>query len=418
MGINRRQLVGATLAAPIASLPLGLRRAGAAESRALKVGVLSDMQGVLADAAGPGSVVAARMAVERIGSKIGDTPIEVVVGDYQNKPDLGAAIAREWIDNQGVDVIVDVVTSPVALAVSDIVRDRNKTLLATGPGTTELTGARCSGNTVHWSYDNYMLASALSRALVAAGGDTWFFITVDFAFGHDLQRISSDLLASQGAKVVGSVLHPFNTTDYAPYLLQAQASGAKVIALANSGNDTVNAYKQLNEFGLNDGSRLVCAFLAPINTVHAVGLKEAQGLFATESFYWNADDPSREFGRAFFGRFKRMPNMAHAGAYRALVSYFDVVRDLRRDDPAASSDGRKVVDEMKRRTFDDPLFGNTTIRPNGRAVHGSYLLKVKSPEQSRELWDYYDVVRRLSGEETAPPLAANACPAARLQASK
>ena len=331
----------------------------AAGADVIRIGVLNDMSGLYADLSGEGSVVAARMAVEEAGGKVADKPIEVISADHRNKPDVGSAVARGWLENEGVDVIVDVPTSSVALAVNEVVRGQNKVFIASGPAAADLTGTACSPNTVHWTYDTWALANGTGREVVRSGGKTWFFITADYAFGQALERDVTKVVLENGGKVVGGVKHPLNNTDFSSFLVQAQASKAQVIGMANAGGDTINTIKQASEFGLGKaGGQQLAGLLVFISDVHALGLDVAGGLMLTSSFYWDRDDATRAWSKKFAEKHGgRMPTMVQAGVYAGVKHYLKAVAEVKDE-----KDGKAVVDAMKRIPTDDPLFGKGTIR--------------------------------------------------------
>lgn len=374
----------------------------------VKFGVLNDQSGLYSDLTGHGSVVAARMAVEDFGGRVRGTPIDVIFADHQNKPDIGAGITREWLDNQGVDAIVDVPTSSVALAVSEIVRDKNKVFLVSGAGTSRLTGDACTPNTVHWTYDTWALANSTGRAVVELGGRTWFFITADYAFGHDLEVQTARVVKEMGGKVMGAVRHPLSTADFSSYLLQAQGSGAEVIALANAGSDTTNAIKQAAEFGIaTDGQRIV-PLLIGLHDIDSHGLDVAQGLQFTEAFYWDLNNGSRAFSERFAARNDgKPPSQVQAGVYAAVLHY------LKAAQTAGTDDGAEVVAMMKSLPTADALFGQGVVRPDGRTIHDMYLVEAKSPSESKGQWDLYKVVKTIAAEEAFRPLGEGGCPLVR-----
>jgi branched-chain amino acid transport system substrate-binding protein len=372
----------------------------------IKIGVLNDMSGLYSDLSGQGSVAAARMAVEDFGAAAKGMKVEIVSADHQNKPDVGSNIARTWFDVDKVDVIFDVPTSSVALAVNEIAREKNKVFLVSGAAASDLTGAKCSPNTVHWTYDTWALANGTGKAMVKTGGDTWFFITADYAFGKALERDTAEVVVANGGKVLGSVRHPFPGTDFSSFLLQAQASKAKVIGLANAGGDTINSVKQAAEFGITQGGQSLAGLLVFITDVHALGLQTAQGLALTESFYWDNNDATRAFAKRFAPQFKNnMPTMVHAGVYAAVLHYLKAVEALKSD-----ADGKAVVAKMKELPTDDPLFGKGTIRPDGRHVHDMYLFEVKKPSESKGPWDYYKLRATIPAAEAFRPLKDGGCP--------
>ena len=371
----------------------------------IKIGVLNDQSSLYADLAGQGSVVAARMAVEDFGADKKGMKVEIVSADHQNKPDVGSSIARQWLDVDKVDVIVDVPNSGVALALNQIVRDKGKALLVSGAATADLTGKACSPNTIHWTYDTWALANGTGNTIVKTGGDTWFFLTADYAFGHALERDTEAVVVKAGGKVLGKVRHPLNTQDFSSFLLQAQASKAKIIGLANAGGDTTNAIKQAAEFGIVKGGQNLAGLLVFITDVHALGLDKAQGLIMTETFYWDMNDKTRAFAKKFAERNRQIhPTMIHAGVYSATLHYLKAVEALKSDD------GTKVIAKMKEMPTDDPLFGKGTIRPDGRKVHPAYLFEVKKPSESKAPWDYYKLRSTIPAEQAFRPIDQGDCP--------
>jgi branched-chain amino acid transport system substrate-binding protein len=371
---------------------------------AIKIGVLNDASGLYADLGGKGSLIAAQMAVADFGGKIGNTPIEVLYADHQNKPDVGSNIARQWIDVDHVDVIVDVPTSSVALAVAQVVKDKNKVFLASGPGSSDLTGKACSPNTVHWTYDTYALGNVTGKAEVQAGGKTWFFLTADYAFGQALERDTTKVVEASGGKVLGSVKHPLNTSDFSSFLLQAQSSGANVVGLANAGGDTINSIKAAHEFGLVKGGQKLAGLLVFISDVHSLGLETAQGLLLSESFYWDRDAKTRAWSKKFGEKAGKMPTMVHAGVYAAITHYLKTLKQLKAD-----ADGKAVVEAMKKMPTDDNLFGKGVIRADGRKIHPFYLYEVKKPSESKGEWDLYKLVKEVPGDQAFRPLNEGGC---------
>ena len=372
----------------------------------VKIGVMNDMSGVYADIGGPGSVVAAKMAVEDFQktSKAG-LKIEIVSADHQNKPDVGSTVARQWYDTDGVDAIADVPTSSVALAINQVTRDKGKAFLATGPATADLTGKACSPNTVHWLYDTWMLAHGTGSAIVKTGGDTWFFLTADYAFGHALERDTEAVVLASGGKVLGKVRHPLATQDFSSFLLQAQASKAKVIGLANAGGDTINSIKQAAEFGIVKGGQSLAGLLELLTDVHGLGLQTAQGLVVTETFYWDLNDQTRAWSKRFAAaNGGKYPSMDHAGVYGVVLHYLKAV------EAAKTDDGTKVVAKMKELPTDDPLFGKGTVRQDGRKIHPAYLFEVKKPSESKGPYDYYKVRATIPADQAFRPLAEGGCP--------
>jgi branched-chain amino acid transport system substrate-binding protein len=398
----------------IASLLLGtalmLAAAGsaAADDKVIKIGVLTDNSGLYADLGGPGSTLAAQLAIEDSGLAAKGWKIDLVSADHQNKPDVGTNIARQWIDVEKVDIFMDVLNSGVALAVNNLVKEKNAILIDTGAATSDLTNAQCSPNTIHWVYDTYMLANSTGQALVKAGGDTWFFLTADYAFGAALERDTTAVVVKSGGKVLGAVKHPLNSSDFSSFLLQAQASKAKIIGMANAGGDTTNTIKQAAEFGIVSGGQKLAGLLLFITDVHALGLKVAQGLNFTETFYWDMNDGTRAFSKRFSERSKNkaMPSMVQAGVYSGLIHYFKAL-DAMGSNP---HDGAKVVAKMKEMPTDDPLFGQGSIRADGRKIHPAYLFEVKKPEESKGPWDYYKLVGTTPADQAFRPLAESACP--------
>jgi branched-chain amino acid transport system substrate-binding protein len=371
----------------------------------VKIGVLSDMSSLYADIGGPGSTLAARMAVEDFAPQQHGMKVEIVSGDHQNKPDVGSSLARSWIDVDKVDVIVDVPTSSVALAVNEVVREKNKVFLVSGAASSDLTGSKCSPNTVHWTYDTWALANGTGKALVKTGGDTWFFLTADYAFGHALERDTAAVVEANGGKVLGKVRHPLNTSDFSSYLLQAQASKAKIIGLANAGGDTINSIKQGAEFGIVKGGQNFAGLLVFISDVHALGLPTAQGLILTEAWYWDMTDANREFAKKFAAaNGGKYPTMVQAGVYSAVTHYLKAVAALKNDE-----DGKAVVAKMKEMPTDDKLFGKGSIRADGRKIHDMYLFEVKKPEESKYPWDYYKLRATIPAAEAFRPLKQGGC---------
>jgi len=387
-----------------ASLASGAAQAQISDN-VIKIGILSDMSSLYTDLAGAGSVAAARMAVTDSGIEKRGIKVEFVSADHQNKPDVGSNVARQWYDVEKVDVIVDVPNSGVALAVNQITRDKNKVFLASGPGSSDLTGKACSPNTVHWAYDTWMLANGTGTAMTKAGGDTWFFITADYAFGAALERDTTAAVQRNGGKVLGGVRAPLNNQDFSSFLLQAQASKAKVIGLANAGGDTTNSIKQAAEFGIVKSGQSLAGLLVFLTDIHALGLNTAQGLVFTETFYWDMNDQTRAFSKRFAEQDKGIhPTMVHAGVYAAVLHYLKAVEALKSD-----ADGAKVVAKMKEMPTDDPLFGKGTIRVDGRKIHPAYLVEVKKPSESKGPWDYYKVKATIPADQAFRPLKDGEC---------
>ncbi len=371
----------------------------------VKVGILNDRSGLYADLSGEGSVIAARMAVEDFKAAEKGIKVEIVSADHQNKPDVGSTIARQWYDQDGVDLIMDVPTSSVALAVNQVTKEKNKIHINSGAATSDLTGSACTPNTVHWTYDTYALAQGTGGAMVKAGGDSWYFLTADYAFGHALERDTAAIVAKNGGKVLGSVKTPFPGTDFSSFLLQAQSSKAKVIGLANAGGDTINSIKQAGEFGITQGGQKLAGLLVFITDVHALGLQTAQGLVLTESFYWDTNDQTR----AWSDRFAKLnggkrPSMVQAGVYSGLLHYLKAV------EAAKGKDSATVMAKMKELPTEDPLFGKGSVRADGRKMHDMYLFEVKKPSESKGAWDYYKQVAVLPAEQAFKPLSESNCP--------
>jgi branched-chain amino acid transport system substrate-binding protein len=380
--------------------------AAQAQDVPVKIGVLTDMSSLYSDITGIGSLAAAKLAVEDFNPAAHGLKVEVVAADHQNKPDIGASIARQWYDVEHVDVIVDVPTSSVALAVSDVTREKNKVFLASGPATSDLTGPKCSPNTIQWTFDTWMLANGTGKALVKTGGDTWFFLTSDYAFGHALERDTAAVVERNGGKVLGQVLHPINTSDFSSFLLQAQGSKAKIIGLANAGGDTINAIKQGAEFGIGAGGQHFAGLLVFINDVEALGLKAAQGLVLTETWYWDMTEANRAFTKRWqVTRPGKFPNMVSAGVYSSVIHYLKAVTALK-----STSDGRAVVAKMKEIPTDDPLFGKGSIRADGRKLHDAYLFEVKKPSESKYPGDDYKLRATIPASEAFRPLKDGGCP--------
>jgi len=382
--------------------------AASAQDVAVKIGVLNDMSGIYADIGGAGSVAAAKMAVEDFNPAAHHMKVEVISGDHQNKPDVGANIARQWYDVDHVDVIVDVPTSSVALAVNEVTREKNKVFLGSGPASSDLTGPKCSPNSIQWTYDTWMLANGTGKAVVKTGGDTWFFLTADYAFGHALERDTSAVIVANGGKVLGHVLAPLGTSDFSSFLLQAQASKAKIIGLANAGGDTVNAIKQGAEFGITAGGQHFAGLLVFINDIEALGLKTAQGLVLTETWYWDMTPANRAFTKRWqvaSSRPGKFPSMLPAGVYSSVIHYLKAVDALR-----SASDGKAVVAKMKEMPTDDPLFGKGYIRADGRKIHPAYLFEVKKPEESKYPGDDYKLRATIPADEAFRPLKDGHCP--------
>jgi branched-chain amino acid transport system substrate-binding protein len=379
-----------------------------ADDKIVKIGVLTDMSSLYADINGPNTVVAIKMAVEDSGLAAKGWKIEVIGGDHQNKPDVAVGIARQWIDNDKVDVVADTPNSGVALAVSNLVKEKNSILLNSAAASADLTGKACNANTVSYTYDTYMLANGTGKALTKAGGNTWFFIAADYAFGAALERDTSAVVVANGGKVLGGIKHPLNTSDFSSFLLQAQHSQAKVIGLANAGGDSTNSIKQAAEFGITAGGQKLAGLLLTINDVHSLGLKTAQGLTFTESYYWDLNDNTRAFAKRFSEQANNhaKPSMNQAGSYAAVLQYLKALEAL----GGNPHDGAKVVAKMKEIPTDDIVFGKGVLRPDGRHLIPAYLFEVKKPEESKYPWDYYKLVATIAPDDAAKPLAESECP--------
>src|ERR1700761_4659251 len=377
-----------------------------AQTANVKIGVLTDMSSLYADDNGAGSVTAVKMAVQDFDPAAHGMAVEIINADHQNKPDIGANIARQWYDVDHVDMIVDVPNSGVALAVNEVAREKNKVFLVSGAASSDLTGPKCSPDTIHWTYDTWMLANGTGKALVKTGGDTWFFLTADYAFGHALERDTTAVITANGGKVLGSVSHPLNTSDFSSYLLQAQASKAKIIGLSNAGGDTINAIKQGAEFGITSGGQQFAGLLVFISDVNSLGLKTAQGIVLTATWYWDMNDANRAWTKRWEAdRPGKYPTMVHAGVFSSVVYYLTAVAALKQAD-----DGKAVVNKMKEMPTDDPLFGKGSVRIDGRKIHPAYLFEVKKPEESKYPGDYYKLRATIPADEAFRPLKDDNCP--------
>lgn len=390
------------------ALAMAAGTAAVAQDKTIKVGVLTDMSGLYADLGGTGSVIAAQMAIEDSGLTAKGWKIDIVSADHQNKPDVATNIGRQWIDVEKVDVFVDVLNSGVGLAINNLVKEKNSVMINSGAATSAMTDAQCTPNTVHWVYDTYMLANSTGDALVKSGGDSWYFLTADYAFGQALEKDTTAVVTKAGGKVLGAVKHPLNTADFSSFLLQAQASKAKIVGLANAGGDTTNSIKQAAEFGIVKGGQKLAGLLLFITDVHSLGLNVAQGLNFTETFYWDLNDQTRAFGKRFADRTKNkaQPSMVQAGVYAGLLHYFKVL-DANGGNP---KDGAKVVSLMKDMKTDDALFGKGEIQANGRKIHPAYLFEVKAPSESKGPWDYYKLIGTTPADKAFRPLAESTCP--------
>ena len=369
----------------------------------VKIGMLTDMSGVYADIVGPGAVIAANMAIADFGAKVLGKPIELVVADHQNKADLTAAKAREWFDTQKVDMLADVAATAPALAALEVAKQKNKIALFPSAASSRLSNENCSAVSVHWTYDTYALAAGTGRGVVKTGGDTWFFLTADYAFGTNLEKDTTDVIKAEGGKVIGAVRHPLNASDFSSFLLQAQASKAKVVGLANAGGDMINSIKAANEFGITKTQKLA-ALLVFINDIHSLGLPVAQGMLLTEAFYWDTNAETRQWSRRFFERHKRMPNMAQAGIYSGITHYLKAVQAAGTDETTA------VMAQMKAMPVNDFMTKNGKIREDGRLIRDMYVYEVKKPSESNYPWDYYRLKATIPAEQAFLPLARSSCP--------
>ncbi|NEW88478.1 ABC transporter permease [Rhodopseudomonas sp. WA056] len=396
------------IAAALVSAALTAPAAAQSGDKTAKIGVLNDMSSLYADIGGPNSVVAAKMAIADSGLEAKGWKIDLVSGDHQNKPDIGVNLARQWIDVDKVDLITDTPNSGVALAINNLVKEKNAILMNSGGASADLTGKACNANTISMTYDTYMLANGTGQALTKAGGDSWYFLTADYAFGAALERDTTAVVKANGGKVLGSVKHPLNTPDFSSFLLQAQASKAKVIGLANAGGDTTNSIKQASEFGITAGGQKLAALLLFINDVHSLGLKTAQGLTFTESYYWDLNDNTRAFADRFqkLAKNNARPSMTQAGVYAAVLHYLKTLEAM----GGNPHDGAKVVAKMKEIPADDVPFGKSVIRADGRRMVPAFLFEVKSPAESKGPWDYYKKIADISAEDAARPLSQSECP--------
>jgi branched-chain amino acid transport system substrate-binding protein len=384
--------------------------AASAQQVNVKIGVLSDMSSLYSDVGGPGSTAAAKLAIADFTKANPNVKVELVSGDHQNKPDIGSQMANQWFDVQKVDMIVDVPNSGVALAVSQVAAQKNKAFLVSGAAASDLTGPKCNANTIHWTYDTWMLANGTGKAIVKTGGNTWFFLTADYAFGHALERDTTAAVVAAGGKVLGGVRHPLNTNDFSSFLLQAQASKAKIIGLANAGGDTINAIKQGAEFGIVKGGQKFAGLLVFASDVNALGLQTAQGLTLTETWYWDMNDSNRAWTKRWQAERNapgKFPTMVQAGVYSAVTHYLKAVAALK-----SAADGKAVVAEMKKLPTDDPLFGKGTVRADGRKLHPAYLFEVKAPGDSKYPGDFYKLLATIPADEAFRPLKEGNCPLA------
>ena len=371
----------------------------------VKIGILNDRSGLYADLGGEGSVVAAKMAIEDVKAAEKGLKVEVVSADHQNKSDIAVNKAREWYDQDGVDAIFDVPNSGVALAISALTQEKNKIFIDSGAASSDLTGSKCSPNTLHWTYDTWELAHGTGSAMVKAGGATWFFLTADYAFGQALERDTAAVVTAEGGKVLGAVRHPLNTQDFSSFLLQAQSSGANVVGLANAGGDTINSIKQAAEFGIVQGGQKLAGLLVFLSDVHSLGLKTAQGLVLTAPFYWDLNDNTRAFADRFMKETNRRPTMVQAGVYSAVLHYLKAVHAA-----GTAKDALAVVAKMKGMPAEDQAFGKSIVRADGRVIHNSYLFEVKTPEESKGPWDYYKLISTTPAEKAFRPMSEGGCP--------
>src|ERR1700761_950725 len=402
--MNTMKSFAAALVAGFALAASGSAAHAQISDNVVKLGVLTDMSSLYADATGKGSVAAVEMAVADYGGKVAGAPIVVISADHQNKPDVGVNIARNWYDNEQVDAILDVPTSSVALPISALTREKNKIHINSGGGSSDLTGTACSPNTVHWTYDTYALSNVAGKAMVKRGEDTWFFVTADYAFGMALERDAANVVKEAGGKVLGDVRHPLNTSDFSSFLLQAQASKAKVVALANAGGDTTNALKQASEFGLTQGGQKMIALLQEITDTHSLGIKATQGLIVTDAFYWDMNEETRAFSKRFNDKVGHMPTMLQAGLYSATLHYLKAIEDIKTDEAP------KVMEKMRATPVNDFFAHNGKIRIDGRMVHDMYLFEAKKPSESKGEWDLYKLIATVPGDEAFRPLDKGGCP--------
>lgn len=396
----KKTLVGAVAALAVTA---GTANAQFTDNK-VKIGVLTDLSGTYSDLAGQGSVVAAQMAIDDFGGKLNGMPIEIVSADHQNKADIASSIARKWYDTEQVDAIFDLVTTAAAVAVREVSREKGKVDMNSGAGSTVLTNDKCSATGFHWTYDVYAMAVGTGNAVVKQGGDSWYFLTADYAFGHDLEAQTAKVVKANGGAVKGAVRHPFPNADFSSFLLQAQASGAKIIGLANAGSDTINAIKQAKEFGITQAGQSLAGLLVFISDVHSLGLDTAQGMMLTTGYYWDRDDSSRAFAKRWSEKMKnRMPTMVHAGVYSSVLHY------LRSAEKAKTDDGAKVAEQIRTLPIKDFFAVNGKVRADGRMVHDMYLAQVKKPSESKGPWDYYNILRTIPGDEAFKPLADSTC---------
>ncbi|MEN2979324.1 ABC transporter substrate-binding protein [Tistrella bauzanensis] len=400
--MNTRNAIAAAVLATMMGMAAGAAQAEISDN-VVRIGVLNDQSGIYSDVTGQASVIAARMAVEDYGGKVGNTPVEVIFADHQNKPDIGSNIANQWYDRDGVDAIVDVPTSSVGLAVQNIAKEKGKLHLNAGTGSSDLTSKACSPTGIHYVYDTYALATGTGSALVGQGAKKWYFLTADYAFGHALERDTTNAVLSAGGEIVGGVKVPFPNTDFSSFLLQAQGSGADVIGLANAGGDTINSIKQAAEFGITQGGQKLAGLLVFINDIHALGLDVAQGLVVTTGYYWDLNDETRAFATRFMEKAGKMPNMLQAGIYSAVTEYLKAI------EATGTDDALTVVNKMKETPINDFFAKNGHIRADGRMVHDMYLAEVKKPGDSKGPWDYYNILATIPGDQAFRPIEKGEC---------
>jgi branched-chain amino acid transport system substrate-binding protein len=401
----KRKLINTLVAGAIASLCVGpaLAQQGKVSDGVVKIGVLTDMSGLYSDLGGKGSAIAAQMAIDDFGGKVLGAPIQVISADHQNKADVGAGKAREWFDAEKVDMITDLLNSGVGIAAAKVAEQKKRITMNVGAASTRLTNEDCNPYSIHYAYDTWALANGTGRAIVKQGGDSWFFLTADYAFGHSLEKDTADVVKANGGKVLGQVRHPLNASDFSSFLLQAQSSKAKIVGLANAGGDTINSIKAANEFGITKNQSLA-GLLVFITDVHSLGLPTAQGMLFTEGFYWDLNDETRKFGKRFFDKAKKMPSMIHAGVYSATLSYLKAVQ------AAGTDDADAVMAKLKSTPINDVFAKDGRIRADGRMVHEMYLVQVKKPAESKYPWDYYHIKATIPAEEAFQPLSKSTCP--------
>lgn len=404
----KHQLLSALVASAFALAPVAMAQpkpaaVGKFSDGIVKIGVLTDMSGLYSDLGGQGSFIAAQMAVADFGNQLGNVKIEVVSADHQNNAETGANRMREWFDRQQVDMVTDLLNSAVGIATAKVANEKKRLAINVGAGSTRITNEDCNPHTIHYAYDTYALGYGTGKAIVKTGGDTWFFLTADYAFGHSLEKDTADVVKANGGKVLGQVRHPLNAADFSSFLLQAQSSKAKIIGLANAGGDTINAIKAANEFGITKNQNLA-GLLVFITDIHSLGLNTAQGMLLTDGFYWDMDDKTRAFSKRFFEKAKKMPSMVHAGVYSATMNYLKAVKAAGTDDAAT------VVATLKKSNVDDFFLRNGKLREDGRMIHDMYLMQVKKQADSKYPWDYYTLKATIPAAEAFQPMSASRCP--------